>query len=463
MAELPQTDSRPADVPGPPREQTPSAAASSSERFMSAEMACGLAVYALFALTFASFQVKDDGLVYFNLLRRFFGEQTDFAYAYQSGCDVWNAPFFLVGKALGAIAGAQPDIFHVSFEEIAITFAANAAFVLTLYLGWRILRELDLPRGPAVLLLTTFGSPLFYVVVFDPAGKHAADTLAVTAATWLLLRTRSAASTATFAALGACLGWMLTVRFANVGIVGAMLLLLLVRRERRAFSLTLACAVVTALLVASLPALRGIPYRGSPGAQGAAYVAAPREGVPVATSALHWVNVDATVPLKMLFSVKRGLFLWTPLTALAVAGFALLVARDRRHRDFLLTLALAALLLLAAHSVWASFWTGGFSFSQRFLTALFPLYLLGTAELVRRYRALAYVALSATVAWSLVIAFQHYYGYDGVSERDGVGRVFDVARDSPRALRLDIQDDAKQRWRYLWGLLHGEDSEHLHG
>ena len=40
--------------------------------------------------------------------------------------------------------------------------ASNAAVVLTLYLGWRILRELELPRGPAVLLLTLFGTPLFY-------------------------------------------------------------------------------------------------------------------------------------------------------------------------------------------------------------------------------------------------------------------------------------------------------------
>jgi len=435
------------------------------DRFLTPPMIVGLTAYGLFALTFARFQITDDGLVYFNLLRRFFGEHPDYAYAYQSGSDVWNVPFFLVGKALSAIAGAQPDVFHVTFEEISITVAANAAFMLTLYLGWEILRELALPRGPAVLLLATFGSPLFYSVVFDPSGKHAVDTLVVTAAARLLLRVGDATSAAWLVGLGAFLGLMLTIRFANVGVVAAMLLFLLLRRGRETFSLALACAVVTAILVASLPALRGIPYRGSPGAGGedVAYLAASAQGLPVATSALHWTRFDPTVPLKMLFSIKRGLFLWTPLTAFSVVGFGLLIGRDRKHRDFLLTLALAAFLLLGVHSVWASFWTGGFSFSQRFLTALFPLYLLGTAELVHRYRAFAYGALTVAVAWTLLIAFQHYYGYDQVSERDGVDRVFEAAKGNPRALRLHIQDDAKQRWGYLWGLLHGEDSEHLHG
>src|SRR5688500_15653629 len=128
------------------------------EHFLSRAMALGLTLYGLFALTFSYFKVGGDGLVYFNLLRKFFGEEPDFAYAYQYGSAVWNTPFFLVGKALGIVFGFQPHTFHVSFEEISITVATNAAFVVTLYLGWRMLRELGLPRGPGVLFLTTFGT-----------------------------------------------------------------------------------------------------------------------------------------------------------------------------------------------------------------------------------------------------------------------------------------------------------------
>ena len=140
-------------------------------------MAVALTLYSVFAITFAHFQITGDSLVYFNLLRRYFGEKTDFAFAYQFGTDLWNVPFFLVGKGLGAIFGAQPRTFHVTFEEISITFATQTAFILILYLGWRLLRELELPATPAVLFLTVFGSPLFYYVVFEPAMKHAVDTL----------------------------------------------------------------------------------------------------------------------------------------------------------------------------------------------------------------------------------------------------------------------------------------------
>ena len=59
--------------------------------------------------------------------------------------------------------------------------------MLVLYLGWRILRELDLPRGPGLLLLVLFGTPLWYYVVVEPGYKHAADTLYFTGAALLLL------------------------------------------------------------------------------------------------------------------------------------------------------------------------------------------------------------------------------------------------------------------------------------
>ena len=169
-------------------------------------MAIAFALYAAFAITFAHFQITGDSLVYFNLLRRYFGEKTDFAFAYQFGSDLWNTPFFLVGKGLGAIFGQTPTTFHVSFEEISITLATQVAFVLTVYLGWQLLRELDLPATPAVLFLTVFGSPLFYYVVFEPAMKHAVDTLVMTAAALLVLRIYTRGADRYALALGALVG-----------------------------------------------------------------------------------------------------------------------------------------------------------------------------------------------------------------------------------------------------------------
>ncbi len=114
------------------------------------------------------------------------------------------------------------------------------------------------------------------------------------------------------------------------------------------------------------------------------------------------------------------------------------------------------------HILWGAFWAGGFSFSQRFLTALFPLYLIGVAELVRRARLVAYAFLVATVAFALMVAFVHDVGYDGVSERDGIGRILEVADSNRDNLRRKVQTDAEDRWKYLWGLLQGRDAKCIH-
>jgi hypothetical protein len=434
-------------------------------------MALGLALYGLFALTFSYFKVGGDGLVYFNLLRRFFGEEPDFAYAYQYGSAIWNTPFFLVGKALGIVFGFQPHTFHVSFEEISITVATNAAFVVTLYLGWRMLRELGLPRGPGVLFLTTFGTPLFFVVVFDPAGKHAVDTLVLTAASYAFLHCDSPTAVRPAIVLGALCGWSLNIRWANLAFFLALAVGLAVLGRRRLVGVAAAAAAVAALLILVPPALRGIEYFFpiiKPEEPAAVHVAAPERPLLAVTpidEAKPGAFFDPLVPLKMLFGQHRGLFLWTPLTALAAIGFGLAFARARRtraHYHFLATLLAASLALLALHVIWPN-WDGGFAFSQRFLTGLFPVFLIGVAELVRRAGWKAYPALVLACAFSLWLAFVRDVGYEGLGHRNGVARVVEVGLENPHKVRRTVKDDAENRWVYLWNLLHGKDPQRVNG
>ncbi len=429
-------------------------------------MVIALLLYVLFAITFSSFQVGGDGFVYFNLLRRFFGEHPDSAFAYQFGSDFWNWPFFLGGKSLGVIFGFQPKTFHVSFEEISITGATNAAFFATLYLGWRLLRDLTLPRGPAVLFLTVFGSPLVWAVVFDPAGKHAVDTLVITAAVLLLLRVYNGGSDRHALALGALAGLSVNIRYVNVAFFLAVACSLALLHQRRTVTLATAAAAAVGPALFAIPAIRGISYfvpSYYPSSQANDRFAVGLH--PVISSTSNPLNgFDPLIPFKMLFSDHRGLFLWTPLTAFAVIGFALALrrVRDREHRRFLATLLAASIALLCAHTVWGD-WDGGFAFSSRFLTAWFPLFLIGVAELRKRAGRLVYLALVLCVVWSLSIAFLHKIGYDGISAKDGIGRISHVLVERRRQLPQQIEDKATARWKYLWDLLHGYDREHVNG
>jgi len=437
---------------------------SKRERFLTRPMALALAIYSVFALTFAHFQITGDGLVYFNLLRRYFGEQPDFAFAYQFGSDLWNLPFFLVGKGLSEIFGATPNTFHVSFEEISITFATQAAFVLTLYLGWHLLRELDLAATPAVLFLTTFGSPLFYYVIFEPALKHAVDTLVMTAAALLILRVYTRGADRYALALGALVGVSLNIRYVNAAFFIAVACAFALHRQR-ALVLSAVTAALVAPAVFALPALRGISYYQPSYFPKTAIRHIALGAHPVLAGTSNPLNgFNPLIPVYMLFTDKRGLFVWTPLTAIAVIGYVLAMrkARDEPRRMFFWTLLAGALTLLVAHVTWAE-WIGAFSFSTRFLTALFPFFLVGIGGLRRYWGARVYPILAICVAWSMLLAFVHVVGYDGIDAGQTATDMVRVYSRSPDAFQRKIDRRATERWRYLWALLHGEDPKHVNG
>ncbi len=430
-------------------------------RFLAAPTAIALGLYVLFAATFASFRVANDGLVYYDFLRRFFGADIAPAgYAYQFGVAFFNAPFYLAARLLHAAGWSTAA--GAPLPQASIAVASNLALVLTLWLGWKILRALELPAGPGVLLLTVFGSPLFYYTAFQPSYKHAVDALALTLAAYLLLRVTSGAAERFTLALGATLGALLTVRYANVVLIPAMLAPLLLRRDwARARLLVLGVAAAAALLLA-LPVARGIPFKREPA--GAAPTGVLASGIIVrllncphernySVSDLQClrnrfgVRWDPGAPAKMLGSARRGLFLWTPLTALATVGFALAARRRRDRRAFLGGLAAAGVLLVLVHAVWGDFWTAGYSFSQRFLSSLFPVYLIGVAELVRRFRWWAVAPLFACALFSLYLGFNHFIGYHGISEHDGVGTVLTTGGDrGPGETIRDIGTLALHRW-----------------
>jgi hypothetical protein len=416
------------------------------QRFLTPAMAGALGLYALVVVSFGSLRVNNDGLVYYEFVRRLFGDEAgEGPGTRQFASALFNLPFYAVARGLQSVVGID-DVLGAPIGQFAIVAATIAATVLTLWLGWRLLIDLDLPAGPAVLLLALAGSPLFYYAVFEPTYKHAVDALLTTALAVLLVRVAENPANGWVVALGACLGALILVRSANVALVPGALVPVLVRRHRSGVLLTLTATAATVAVLLAVPAARGVPLESGP--QPAAVQAAgfaplglygglcEDPGYELSFSqCLHnglglWWDVWA--PAKMLFTLERGMFLWTPLTALAVVGFALLVLRRRDERPALVGLGLAALGLLLVHVGWADFWTGGFSFSQRFLASLFPVYLLGTAELVRRWRSPALLALTACALFSVLAAFTFFYGWEGISERDGIDTIVRLYVDGER-------------------------------
>jgi hypothetical protein len=396
-----------------------------NDRFLTPRMLASIAIYLFLSLSYVQVTVNNDGLVYYDFMRRLLGEHVQ-GYAYQFGSSFWDLPFYLAGR-LVSVLGVGNTVSGLGVGDISVAIAANVAVLIMFYLSWRLIKGLGLRGGPGAILLTIFGSPLFYYAIFQPGYKHVVDALLITLFAFLLLQAHEDPGSRRLAiAIGAVLGVAITVRYADaVLIVGPILLYLRARAFAQTYVLTtVAIAGATAILL--IPLARGIPYRLPVVAGSTPTTSQPASSSSSAPSAegdiTQNIQISPVAPLKMLFTTKRGLFLWTPLTFFATIGYVLFCIRAGDERMYLLSLGASALSLLFVHALWGTYWTGGYSFSQRFLTGLFPVFVIGVAALLQSTRMLIAPVLVACVAWSMFISLYHWYGYDNVSERDGLRR-----------------------------------------
>ena len=412
---------------------------SDARRFATPAMVAVLVAYSLAVLSWFQPRVSNDGVSYFSFLQHLLGDSAD-GYAYQFGAALWNLPLYLVARLVQA-AGLD-EVSGLPLDELAFTLGSVVACGLLFPVGWVLLRDAGLNAAPLAVSLAVVGSPLAYSVLFSPYDAHAVDALGATVLAVLLLRAtrRETVGTGLAVALGATLGYLVTVRYANLVLALGVATVLLVRRERSAATVAGVTAVAIGGALLALPLMRGIPYGSS---------ATPELNTSATIS--DEISIDPFVPLKMLFTLERGLFVWTPLTLVALVGVALIWRRAPDLRLFLKGLGINAAALLAFHVVWGKYWTGGFGFSQRFLIGLFPLFVLGTAELFRRYRLAALAVLLPCAAWTSFLALYHFYGYEGISAEDGADRVVELYVDGEETpeefIRVKLADPVVERWR----------------
>jgi hypothetical protein len=394
------------------------------DRFVTPETLAALVLAGFALLTFGTFTVHGDGVGYFLFLRRLLGRSEPLAYAYQVGAALWNVPFYVVGAA-------------VDHGQAAIGVASAVAALLTVWLVWRLLVLLQLPRGIFILAAAVLGTPLWFYVVYEPSYTHAVDALALSAASVALGLAVERTGVAWPLVLGACLGFLPAVRYANVVLVPVLLCgLALGRGWRIALWAALAAAVTGATLLL-LPLVAGIDYGTPP-------VSVNRE--------VARASFDALAPLKMLVSLHRGLFVWTPLTLLAAVGVVLYLRRAVGQRLVVGTLAAGFVAVLLLHIELGRPWWAGFSFSQRFLASFVPLYAIGTAELVRRSPRIAVAFVTIAVVFSLFIGVSMHVGYEHQSEADGVNDIISTYVDGSRTLPGLVRTlgvDARDRWKEL--------------
>ena len=310
----------------------------------------------------------------------------------------------LLARAFGSAVSA--DGFSLPYR-LAMALTTVALGFTGLLVSFRVAQRFV--EGRCALLATVAvwgGSSLAVYMYFNPSWSHAQSAFAVALFFWYWFVTLQDRSISQWLLLGALAGLMIDVYFVNSVIL--MLLLpevissyLAVGRHssgRGFWTLVGRHALFgITVLVCLLPtfASRYIIY-GSPFASG--YIPVHR---------WFWKSPYFA---QVLFSSDHGLFAWTPLLALSIAGLFLFW---RRHP---LIGGPVILAVLTFYFVIASYpdWDGISSFGNRFFVSLTVFFVLGLAELLQRVAehirgrsfALIVAVLGCFVAWNLGLMYQ---------------------------------------------------------
>ena len=320
------------------------------------------------------------------------------------GVAVLASPFFALADLLARWGNLPRDGFWALHTHLT-GLAGPVYLVVGLLFVARVLARTFNPRVVATtVVVLTFGTNLFHYATWDSLYSHVYAFCALAALMAVVPAFYEAPSVRTSAVVGVLCGLMVLVRHLNV-----LLLLLVplyglmdtaaVRRRlewasqnRKALALTAAIAACTVL-----PQL-WLYYRAT--------------GRWLVSSYGHlWFRFDDPRIVGVLFSTQKGLFFWSPLLLVALAGVLVVRGEARAWVPPLLVILPIQIYLVAS---WPD-WQFGASYGHRAFTddlALFAVPLAGSLDWIAasRRRRWAHVLVAVLVLLSAAQMIQVWLG-----------------------------------------------------
>ena len=317
------------------------------------------------------------------------------------GCAILWSPFYGVGHAIARAGGAPADGFSKPYIA-AVAYGSAVYGFLAIVLAIRCAGRLGFDAFRAGLLVW-LGTPLLFYMYVAPPFSHACSAFGVALFTYVWLRVRDDWPVAGLAALGAAGALMTMIREQDAFMIAGPALDFVWRRadearraarEGRAAGLPvrrdlagIAAAAVSFVVIFSPQAVAYQILNGHLG---------PHASV---GNKMNWTAPHA---LQVLLSPAHGLFVWTPLAAIAIAGLAAALVSGRRD-----TRAIVCLLVMIGLQVYVSgsveSWTVAGAFGQRRFVALTAALVIGLAALDDRLRGRR--ARSAAIAVALLAVY----------------------------------------------------------
>jgi len=288
----------------------------------------------------------------------------------------WAPLFLVVTGATYALSLAglayTPDGFALAFQLVP-DVCGVAAVGLALWFAFLLARSLSGPRaaiGAALAVLA--GSPLIYYAIIAPSYSHALSAMGASAFLLYWWNTRDRTDVRRYAAVGALAGLTALIRWQDGLLLGAVLVDVIAHARAARLSrgrfvgfglMRLAVAGAAALLVFTPQMIVWQSLYGEP------------LTIPQGAEFMRWTASEVG---SVLLSPYRGLFSWTPLTGVALAG---LIPLWKTQRRLVFTLALFFLASTYINGAVADWWAGEAFGARRYLSC-FPVFVVGLAELL---------------------------------------------------------------------------------
>lgn len=282
---------------------------------------------------------------------------------YWCGTTVMQAPFFLVAHAVVGATGGKADGYGKPYV-IAVCLAAICYALTGLWATAKILGRFDVGPGwqAMVLAVLLFGTHLFYYVIVAPGMSHVYSFALIPLFMLAALRYFTEGGGRSLVVMGALLGLIFLIRPVNVMVVLSLPFLAGSWQHFQSGVVGLwqhrVSAVVAVVLASAITSVQPLIYFLSTGHWWVDSY--PGE---------HFNWADPHV-LDILFSYKKGLFLYTPTCLLACVGLAYLAKRSRYS---LLAWISFMTVLVYVLSSWWNWWYGG-SFSARPFVEYLPFF-----------------------------------------------------------------------------------------
>lgn len=317
---------------------------------------------------------------------------------YFCGTAILELPFFLLAHAYVTATGGAADGYSPPYLY-ALTIASVVYLLIGLWMFNRLMIQFGVgPFGRATTLLAiSFGTNLFYYAAVEPGMSHVYSFALMAAFLLAAYRSVHLADVGGTRMMTVILGLIVLVRPVNLLIIGALPLMAGSWGSFTAWLRGLVSkpigTLISVIIFAAIVSIQPIIYRISSGSFW------------VYTYAEEGFNFLQPYIIDILFSYKKGLFLYTPMYLVAVLS-AFWVWKDSPFRLLFYLLFIVALTYVL--SSWWNWWYGG-SFSSRVYVEYIPFLFIPFAMFLHRIRQrIRYAAITLIFMITVLCQLQTY-------------------------------------------------------